>query len=47
MAHRAVIGNFTGFEMSQNFFTRVDGDVFWTPADWAWTGGLWDACCRA
>ena len=19
------------------------GDVFWSPADWAWTGGLWDA----
>jgi acetyl-CoA synthetase len=41
IAHRAVIGNFTGFEMSQNFFPR-NGDVFWTPADWAWTGGLWD-----
>jgi acetyl-CoA synthetase len=42
VAHRAVIGNFTGFEMSQNFFP-CEGDVFWTPADWAWTGGLWDA----
>ncbi len=42
IAHRAVIGNFTGFEMSQNFFPK-QGDVFWTPADWAWTGGLWDA----
>jgi acetyl-CoA synthetase len=42
VAHRAVIGNFTGFEMSQNFFPQ-HGDVFWTPADWAWTGGLWDA----
>lgn len=41
IAHRAVIGNFTGFEMSQNFFPQ-QGDVFWTPADWAWTGGLWD-----
>ncbi len=41
IAHRAVIGNFTGFEMSQNFFPKP-GDVFWTPADWAWTGGLWD-----
>jgi acetyl-CoA synthetase len=46
VAHRAVIGNFTGFEMSQNFFPR-DGDVFWTPADWAWTGGLWDALLPA
>ena len=41
VAHRAVIGNFTGFEMSQNFFPKVN-DLFWTPADWAWTGGLWD-----
>ena len=46
VAHRAVIGNFTGFEMSQNFFPRA-GDVFWTPADWAWTGGLWDALLPA
>ncbi|TDJ66597.1 MAG: AMP-dependent synthetase [Proteobacteria bacterium] len=41
IAHRAVIANFTGFEMSQNFFPRP-GDVIWTPADWAWTGGLMD-----
>jgi len=41
VAHRAVIGNFTGFEMSQNFFPKAN-DLFWTPADWAWTGGLWD-----
>ena len=46
VAHRAVIGNFTGFEMSQNFFPR-EGDVFWTPADWAWTGGLWDGLLPA
>jgi acetyl-CoA synthetase len=46
VAHRAVLGNFTGFEMSQNFFPQA-GDVFWTPADWAWTGGLWDALLPA
>ncbi len=46
VAHRAVIGNFSGFEMSQNFYPQV-GDVFWTPADWAWTGGLWDALLPA
>ncbi len=28
--------------MSQNFYPQA-GDVFWTPADWAWTRGLWDA----
>ncbi len=42
IAHSAVIGNLTGFEMSQNFYPQA-GDVFWTPADWAWTRGLWDA----
>lgn len=41
-AHRCLIGNLTGFELSQNFFP-VKNDVFWTPADWAWTGGLLDA----
>ncbi len=41
-AHRCLIGNLTGFELSQNFFPS-DDDVFWTPADWAWTGGLLDA----
>ncbi|MFQ5993833.1 MAG: acyl-CoA synthetase [Acidiferrobacterales bacterium] len=42
IAHRSLLGNLTGFELSQNFFPRK-GDCFWTPADWAWTGGLLDA----
>ncbi len=42
IAHRALIGNLPGFELSQNFYPR-EHDVFWTPADWAWTGGLLDA----
>ncbi len=46
VAHRAVIGNFSGFELSQNFYP-LERDVFWTPADWAWTGGLWDALLPA
>ncbi len=41
-AHRGLLGTLPGFEMSQNFFPVKD-DVFWTPADWAWTGGLFDA----
>ncbi|MGD9833117.1 MAG: acyl-CoA synthetase [Piscinibacter sp.] len=50
--HRALIGNLTGFVCSQNWYphvapegaTRVAPDaVFWSPADWAWTGGLMDA----
>ena len=42
MPHRALIGNLPGFVASQNWFPRP-GDVFWSPADWAWTGGLMDA----
>jgi len=42
MAHSALIGNLPGFVASQNWFPRP-GDVFWSPADWAWTGGLMDA----
>jgi acetyl-CoA synthetase len=40
--HRALIGNLSGFVCSQNWFPQ-EGDVFWSPADWAWTGGLMDA----
>jgi acetyl-CoA synthetase len=47
---RALVGNLTGFVASQNWFgfdpfdPRQPSDaVFWSPADWAWTGGLMDA----
>ncbi len=47
--HQALIGNVSGFVCSQNWF-GFDGRknagsdaVFWSPADWAWTGGLMDA----
>ncbi len=42
VAHRGLLGNLTGFELSHDFFPQP-GDCFWTPADWAWTGGLLDA----
>ena len=42
VAHRGLIGNLTGFVCSQNWFPQDDA-VFWSPADWAWTGGLMDA----
>jgi acetyl-CoA synthetase len=42
IAHRGLIGNLTGFVCSQNWFPQ-DDSVFWSPADWAWTGGLMDA----
>ena len=40
--HSAILGNLTGFVASQNWFPE-EKDVFWSPADWAWTGGLMDA----
>jgi acetyl-CoA synthetase len=40
--HRALIGNLSGFVASHNWFPQDDA-VFWSPADWAWTGGLMDA----
>ena len=40
--HRALIGNLPGFVASHNWFPQDDA-VFWSPADWAWTGGLMDA----
>ncbi|MEJ6001961.1 acyl-CoA synthetase [Paucibacter soli] len=47
---RALIGNLSGFVASQNWFgfdpaapERGTHAVFWSPADWAWTGGLMDA----
>jgi acetyl-CoA synthetase len=41
-AHRVMIGNVPGFVHSHDFFPQK-GDMFWSPADWAWTGGLMDA----
>ena len=45
-AHRCLLGTLPGFELSHNFFPE-DGDLMWTPADWAWTGGLLDALLPA
>jgi acetyl-CoA synthetase len=40
--HRLLIGNLPGFTYSHDFFPQP-GDMFWSPADWAWAGGLFDA----
>jgi len=37
--HRVLLGHMPGIEMPQEFFPQP-GDRFWTPADWAWAGGL-------
>src|ERR1051325_697187 len=41
-AHRVMLGNVPGFVHSHDFFP-TEGALFWSPADWAWTGGLMDA----
>lgn len=41
-AHRLILGNIPGFVYSHDFFPQP-GDLFWSPADWAWAGGLMDA----
>jgi len=40
-AHRVLLGHMPGIELPQEFFPQA-GDRFWTPADWAWAGGLLD-----
>ena len=42
MPHSCLIGNLPGFTHSHDGYPR-EGDLFWSPADWAWTGGLMDA----
>ena len=42
MPQQCLLGNLPGFVYSHNEFPQP-GDVFWSPADWAWTGGLMDA----
>ncbi len=38
-AHRFLLGHRPAVELQHDFFPRV-GDISWTPADWAWVGGL-------
>lgn len=40
-AHRVLLGHLPGIELPHEFFPHP-GDRFWTPADWAWAGGLLD-----
>jgi acetyl-CoA synthetase len=40
-AHRVVLGHLPGVEFPHNFMPQPH-DCFWTPADWAWIGGLID-----
>jgi len=40
-AHRVLRGHLPGVELPHDRFPQP-GDLFWTPADWAWIGGLLD-----
>ena len=44
--HRVLLGHLTGFQFSHEFLPRP-GDRVWTPADWAWAGGLLNALLPA
>jgi acetyl-CoA synthetase len=45
-AQRVLLGHLPGVEMPHDFFPQP-GDHFWTPADWAWIGGLFDVLLPA
>lgn len=45
-AHRVMWGHYPGIEFTHDFFPQP-GDLFWTPADWAWGGGLLDCLLPA
>src|SRR5256885_6514459 len=44
--HRILLGHLPGVELSHDFFPQPR-DIFWTPADWAWIGGLYDVLMPA
>lgn len=45
-AHRVLLGHLPGVEFPHEFFPQP-GDLYWTPADWAWIGGLLDVLLPA
>ncbi|TRW98232.1 AMP-binding protein [Paracoccus sp. M683] len=44
--HRVLTGHLPGVEMSHDRLGQP-GDCLWTPADWAWIGGLFDVAMPA
>ncbi|MEL7542636.1 MAG: AMP-binding protein [Pseudomonadota bacterium] len=45
-AQRVLIGHLPGMILPHERFPKAE-DKFWTPADWAWAGGLFDALLPA
>jgi acetyl-CoA synthetase len=46
LAHRTLLGHLPGVQYPHNHFPQP-GDRLWTPADWAWIGGLFDVLLPA
>jgi acetyl-CoA synthetase len=44
--HRVLLGHLPGAQMAYEFLPQP-GDLMWTPADWAWAGGLLNALLPA
>ncbi|MCA1367981.1 AMP-binding protein [Bradyrhizobium sp. BRP14] len=44
--HRVLLGHLPGFQFHHHFLPKR-GDRMWTPADWAWAGGLLNALLPA
>ena len=44
--HRMLTGHLPGVAMSHDYLGQ-QGDCLWTPADWAWIGGLFDVAMPA
>lgn len=40
-AHRTMLGHMPGFDIAHGFY-GFEGDLHWSPADWAWIAGLMD-----
>ncbi len=46
LPHRTLLGHLPGVELSHNLLGEP-GDLLWSPADWAWIGGLIDVLLPA
>lgn len=49
LPHRTLLGHIPGVEIPHEFLSSSEPvtDLFWTPADWAWIGGLFDVLLPA
>ena len=49
LPHRSLLGHIPGVEIPHEFLSSSEPvtDLFWTPADWAWIGGLFDVLLPA